>query len=1103
MIRLDEQYPALSGGLAQRPRADQEMSELVAGQNLWYDNSRGLTRRPAMRLVSQLTDGVYDNTSEPAASWGPSSITTAEYGRQAEGYVRSSYELDYEFRGQQYALFVGKDPLVSEDSRTPVNNALLLNFNGENGSTTFTDSSPNALVPTTVSGATLTTDPTKRTFGTAAGDFSSSADSYIYYAANSALSLTGAFTIRFTFTPAVSGLVSRHFFGMYGGSHGVWFQVGVSGFLECYALTSRDTSAVAPIAGTQYFIELTRTATGVLKWYINGVLQPSVWGATLLPVPSPLLEIGGGPFIGGLHAGYPCYIDSLQILVGFASRETAVPTREFTQPQLELSEPTPDTNYSPVYAVRKADGRRIVAPIPGAGVAAALALGANAAAVVGDLLVIAPRHGERHTSHPTYTVKRPWAVADNQRKLAAWVRGGAFARAYKVALVRGDTRLWVQYTTLSEAYPAKLDTSDIPVTDPEYSKKINDRTQAYNAAATAWIASALSDVTPENIATRLSSAINSSGFLGPAGSVTSAGASILIDDVTVEEVFVDDGGDGSLILAGGNTIPSASAVVAQHLPGKIVRVLPGSEGGANSFYLKAVAKDQSLGALTQVSWSEVAGEELVQSPYFVYGVIAPAADPIAYPEGRLHLALTVEELNAAAGTSFPVVAPNISGDLVTNPPPSFYEKEVSALAAFQDRLVVVCAGGAVTASQPGDYLNFFRTSALTTLSTDPVPFQIIGGEGDTVRHVVKYDRNLLLVGTQQYMIPGRNALAPGQAAASIYSSIPGMATVEPVVVSGMVFFARYNGGRTTLHAMTAGKVVEDPTVIDLTVQAPNAIASRPVKLLSTATPDTVLILTTDPRQSYLATIGPKASALWPWTISVPTDAVPGGVVAKHWSVVGAYEHEGVFNYLWQARTLTGPVSPWNVLVNYHLSSQDFRATYSNAGWWDAALGALPFVGYGDFDTFGLLSGWSGEYTAQADLVAPTNYSDKGFRVPIASTGAGAMRERRPLTVVDYRVHFSDTSYARVILGSAVWWAQVARNPGGAGELQDGGWAFRQDAGTPLTEPALTATADFLSTIPVGRLVHQASVSVRSAGKHPFTISGVKWTGALHVRSDRG
>jgi hypothetical protein len=132
-----------------------------------------------------------------------------------------------------------------------------------------------------------------------------------------------------------------------------------------------------------------------------------------------------------------------------------------------------------------------------------------------------------------------------------------------------------------------------------------------------------------------------------------------------------------------------------------------------------------------------------------------------------------------------------------------------------------------------------------------------------------------------------------------------------------------------------------------------------------------------------------------------------------------------------------------------------------------------------------------------------------------------MRERRPLVVVDYRVHFNDTSYAQLRTGVAIWWVQSARNaatygtglpaptnpipasPVGVGERRDGGWAFRQDVGTPGTAPVTTAVADFLTAIPVGKLVHEATLSIRSVGKHPFTISGVKWTGMLHVRSDRG
>lgn len=224
---------------------------------------------------------------------------------------------------------------------------------------------------------------------------------------------------------------------------------------------------------------------------------------------------------------------------------------------------------------------------------------------------------------------------------------------------------------------------------------------------------------------------------------------------------------------------------------------------------------------------------------------------------------------------------------------------------------------------------------------------------------------------------------------------------------------------------------------------------------------------------------------------------------KTWSLVGAYVHKGVVNFLWQERSLSGAASPWDVALAYHLTSLDFRARVTDSGWWRGHLGALPFTGYGDFDTFSLLgSPWTGIYTASASLVQPTKYTDKGFSVPIPSTGTGAMRQAQPLVLVDYRIHYSETSYAKVTSGSSVWWQQAAVNPGAA-PVSDGGWSFRQDVGTPITEPATTATGDFLSPVPVGQLVHLSGITVQSTGKHPFTVSGVQWTGALHTRSDRG
>jgi hypothetical protein len=219
-------------------------------------------------------------------------------------------------------------------STTPVNNALLLNFNGANGSTTFTDSSPNALVPANIdAGACLTTDPTKRTFGTAAGDFSASNNSAIRYAASNALRLIGPFTIRFTWIPASSGLVNRYFFTLYNPSaFSIWLYTNGSGFISCYAGSS-PSSTISPVEGTKYYIVVTRDSLNAFRWYVNGQQQPNLGAGTFDHVNPTICEIGATPTIAGPNAGYPCYIDDLQILSGFYSIDTGIPTAQATQPQ--------------------------------------------------------------------------------------------------------------------------------------------------------------------------------------------------------------------------------------------------------------------------------------------------------------------------------------------------------------------------------------------------------------------------------------------------------------------------------------------------------------------------------------------------------------------------------------------------------------------------------------------------------------------------------------------------------------------------------------------------------------------------------------------------
>lgn len=450
--------------------------------------------------------------------------------------------------------------------------------------------------------------------------------------------------------------------------------------------------------------------------------------------------------------------------------------------------------------------------------------GASSGAAVGAMVVLA---GNGIT--PAVATTYPWAIEDNQKRAVIWVRGGAYKRRYRIAIVRGNQKLWVEYTTKDAAYPARLDTSDLDPGASDYLKRVNDRTNAYNTAATQWINSALADIAPENIATRLADVIREANFLPDTAGIEVVGSNVVLTDASIEDVEADDGGDGNLIRAVGNVVGAPELLTTLGFPGKVVKVRPGNSTDGQVFYLKARAKDGSSGAVTQVTWEEAAGEVSTPSATFVFATVAG---------GVCYVSSDIDWINTNAGTNFPTYQVSIAGDLESNPPPEFFGTLITNVAVFQDRLVVSKANGYVATSRPGDYLNFFRQSVLTVVDDDPVDFAIIGGESDTVRHSLMYDRNLVLIGNKkQYLISGKQKLAPGSASATVMASIPGTAGTAPVLVEDRLFYAKAHNGYGSLHWFQPGRIAESPETYEASLDLDTYIAGDIVELVPTLTPD--------------------------------------------------------------------------------------------------------------------------------------------------------------------------------------------------------------------------------------------------------------------------
>ena len=128
----------------------------------------------------------------------------------------------------------------------------------------------------------------------------------------------------------------------------------------------------------------------------------------------------------------------------------------------------------------------------------ACAKGFAGAVQVGRHVLLYPNE----TVHPNPAQTDAWAALANGT-VAMEVKQGIPNRSYAIRAQIDGNQYDYTYTTPSSSYSGTLNTSDIPFSDPEYQKKVNDRVNAYNDAVTKWITTAANQTRPQYIAQQL------------------------------------------------------------------------------------------------------------------------------------------------------------------------------------------------------------------------------------------------------------------------------------------------------------------------------------------------------------------------------------------------------------------------------------------------------------------------------------------------------------------------------------------------------------------------------------------------------------------------
>lgn len=433
-----------------------------------------------------------------------------------------------------------------------------------------------------------------------------------------------------------------------------------------------------------------------------------------------------------------------------------------------------------------------------------------------------------------------WSHLNNNIAVAQ-VKVGLPNRLYSVFIQINGVLHTFSYQTPSSAYTGVLDTSDIAYSDPEYTKKVNDRVNAYNSAVTQWITTAANNTRPAYIASQIAAA----AVAGIGGVCQGAASSAIMfawqAGSTINALEAADGGDDSSIAVTFNTVQSIEKLTSTHYSGKVVRVQP--DRGVEGFYMRAVGVTGAAG------WSKVRWEECprtIQTPPDFPMVILGTNQSPGSENGKLYAAADVASLaSLLVGdvVDLPAFGTRLVGDADSSPAPRYVNRQVTYMTMFQDRLVLA-VGNVLCMSEVGNYFNFWRTATLTVPDRDPVEIYALGSEDDAIRHGVLFDRSLLLFGErQQYVVPGQNPITPSTSTVMQSGAIEDSIDAPPVSGGSLVFFGKRRENSTEMFQIAVGDVADTTNYTGLGLQLLDYIPGKPAQILHVASPSLLFVRT--------------------------------------------------------------------------------------------------------------------------------------------------------------------------------------------------------------------------------------------------------------------
>ena len=163
------------------------------------------------------------------------------------------------------------------------------------------------------------------------------------------------------------------------------------------------------------------------------------------------------------------------------------------------------------------------------------------------------------------------------------------------------------------------------------------------------------------------------------------------------------------------------------------------------------------------------------------------------------------------------------GDATTNPMPSFVGFPIDTISFYKNRIVFASRQN-VICSQAGDYFNFFASTVITIVDSDPIDLSASSLKPIRLKYAIPTQTSLMLFGdnAQYILTTTTEAFSPKTAEINLLSSFSQTDRVAPIDIGSSYLFLEEGDKASSVYEMLP-KGTDKPDTIELTRIIPTYI----------------------------------------------------------------------------------------------------------------------------------------------------------------------------------------------------------------------------------------------------------------------------------------